>query len=109
MYGRKEGPAIISYLGMISDDFTSPHHKTFMPDVSKSISIQEESIIGMSFDNSFKVAQAPSKVYRPSLVHTNISKHVVVSPKMRLSTFKQSPQDQSPEISHAKKLSYNEH
>ena len=49
MYGRKEGPAIISDLGMISDDFTSPHHKTFMPDVSKSISIQEDSIVGMSF------------------------------------------------------------
>ena len=61
MYGRKEGQNI-SDLGMSSDDFNSPHHKTFMPDVSKSISIQEDSMVGMSFDKSFKVAQAQGKM-----------------------------------------------
>ena len=104
MYGRKDGQ-IISDLGMSSIDSTSPHHKTFMPDVSKSISIYEDSAVGMSFDKSFKVAQAQTKIYRPSIVHTNISKHVVVSPKMRQSTYKHSPLIQSPKMNPTKKFS----
>ena len=42
---------------MSSDDFTSPHNKTYMPDVSKSISFNnDESLLGMSFDKSFNAA-----------------------------------------------------
>ena len=87
MYGRKEGQNL-SDLGMSSEDFSSPHNKTFMPDVTKSISIQEDSMLGMNFDKTYNAAQATAKIYRPSMVHSNISKHVVVSPKMRRSTYK---------------------
>ena len=34
MYGIKDG---ISDLNLSADEYSSPHHKTFMPDVSKSI------------------------------------------------------------------------
>lgn len=65
-------------------------------------------MLGMSFDKSFTgVTQAPNKIFRPNIVHTNISKHVVVSPNMRRSTYKHSPVDKSPQMNNIK-LSSNQ-
>jgi len=36
MYGVRE---VISDLNLSADEYASPHHKTFMPDLSKSINI----------------------------------------------------------------------
>jgi hypothetical protein len=64
-----------------------------MPEVSKSI--QEDSLMGMSFDQALNAAHAPNKIYRASVIHASIAKHVVTSPKSKLPTYMHTPDEET--------------